>query len=87
MYAVIKLAVEEAIKSSEAIVASFESFERAKEYWEEELALMREDTENYKDAEFYVSEKNFEAVFEYEDFASKLQLVELRDGSVNVVSF
>jgi len=87
MYAVIKLAVEEAIKNSETIVYTFDNLSSAKQCWEEETKLMEEDVSNFPGSQFHKNPELFEATFEYEDFATKVQLVELKPHGLVVVNF
>ena len=86
MYALIKLSVEEAIKNSEVLIWTYKDFDKAKEAWEEEAALMQEDEEKFP-GNFDKSADLFEATFEYDDFITKVQLVDLKENELVAISF
>lgn len=87
MYAVIKMSVEEAIKNSETVIWAFSSFKDAKRVWEEEVALMREDVANFPGCSFHENRKRFEALFDYEDISTIVEIRYLEDGKMAVVNF
>ena len=87
MYAVIKLSVEEAIKNSEVVIWSFGAFKDAKKTWEEEASSMKEDIPNFPGSSFHENKKSFEAVFDYADMSTVVQLVSLESGKMTVVNF
>ena len=87
MYAVIKMSVEESIKNSETIVWAFSSLKDAKRVWEEEVASMREDVANFPGSSFHENKKSFEALFDYENISTIVEIRYLEDGKMTIVNF
>jgi len=89
MYAIVQLVVEEALFNGASYITTFETLEEAKKAFKKEVEEEREFAKERGidfEEDFYEDEEYMEYIVKFNDYGSKIQLVDL-SKKFNAITF